>query len=164
MKNFLSIISLIFFIVPHCNAQKTEKPAITALSWELGKTGLIYNLNFDHKLAARHIGFRFGGGSNFAKNLNAISVGGGGYYLIGKKNKFFELGVDIQYLIVDEVSDDQRGFTFVYPDYSIKTLYPSLNMGYRVYGKSTLFRIGFSPGLIKGDFVPGGYFSWGLFF
>jgi len=155
---------MIFFIVTLCNAQSTDKPNHNALSLEMGKTGLIYNLNFDHKVEAKHIGFRFGAGSNLAKYLNVLSFAVGGYYLFGKANQFFELGVDLQYLVVDEVSDDQRGFTFVYPDYSIKTLYPSLNLGYRVYRKSTLFRIGFSPGLIKGDFVPGGYISYGLTF
>lgn len=164
MKHTLITIFAIFICATLCNAQTTEKPKLNALSFELGKTGLIYNLNFDHKLDAKNFGFRFNAGSNLAKYLNAITVGAGGYSLIGRQNRFLELGVDIQYLIVDEVSDDQRGFSFIYPDYSVKTIYPSLNLGYRSYGKRTLFRVGFSPGLIKSEFVPGGYLSYGVTF
>lgn len=162
MKSLLTAICAILVSVTLCNAQATSK--VNAVSFELGKTGLIYNLTFDHKAATKNFGFRLGVGSNLAKYLNAITVGGGGYYLVGKTNRFLELGVDLQYLIVDEVSDDQKGFSFVYPDYSIKTVYPSLNLGYRAYGKHTLFRIGFSPGVIDNDFVPGGYMSIGLRF
>jgi hypothetical protein len=162
MKSLLTAISAILVSVTLCNAQTTSKT--NAVSFELGKTGLIYNLTFDHKASTKNFGFRLGVGSNLAKYLNAIAVGGGGYYLIGKTNRFLEFGADLQYLIVDEVSDDQKGFAFVYPDYSIETFYPSLNVGYRAYGKRTLFRIGFSPGIIENDFVPGGYMSFGLRF
>ena len=133
-----------------------------ALSFELGKTGLIYNLNFDHKFAKNNFGFRFGAGTNFGQYLNVVTVGGGSYFLVGKQSHFLETGVDIQYLVVDEVSDDQKGFSFVYPDYSTKTPYLSLNLGYRSYGKRTMFRVGLSPGLIDNDFVPGGYISYGF--
>ena len=162
MKSLLTAICAILVSVTICSAQITSK--LNAVSFELGKTGLIYNLTFDHKAATRNLGFRLGAGSNLAKYLNAIVAGGGGYYLVGKTNRFLELGVDLQYLTLDEESDDQKGFSFVYPDYSIKTFYPSLNLGYRAYGKRTLFRIGFSPGLIDSDFVPGGYLSYGLRF
>jgi hypothetical protein len=164
MKPYLAAISVILACVTLCSAQTNDKPRLNALSVELGKTGLIYNLNYDHKLTSKNFGFRLGAGSNLAKYLNAVSVGGGGFYLIGKTNHFLELGMDLQYLIVGEVSDDQKGFAFVYPDYSIKTLYLSVNLGYRSYGKRTLFRIGFSPGLIKTEFVAGGYISYGLTF
>jgi hypothetical protein len=80
------------------------------------------------------------------------------------KATFLKTGVDIQYLIVDEVRDDQKGFAFVYPDYSTKTPYLSLNLGYRSYGNRTMFRVGLSPGLIGNDFVPGCYISYGLLF
>lgn len=162
MKSLLTAISAILISVTLCSAQTTSKT--NAISFELGKTGIIYNLTFDHKVATKNLGFRLGIGSNFARYLNAFVVGGGGYYLVGKTNRFLELGLDLQYLNVDEVSDDQKGFAFIFPDYSIKTFYPSLNLGYRAYGKQTLFRIGFSPGIIDNDFVPGGYMSFGLRF
>jgi hypothetical protein len=162
MKSLLTVVSAIVISVTLCNAQITSKA--NAVSFELGKTGLIYNLTFDHKASTKNFGFRLGVGSNLAEYLNAIVVGGGGYYLVGRTNHFLELGADLQYLIVNEVSDDQRGFAFVYPDYSIKTFYPSLNIGYRTYGKQTMFRIGFSPGIIDNGFVPGGYMSFGLRF
>ena len=105
-------------------------------------------------------------GSNFAQYLNLKTAGGGGYYLLGRQNRFLELGIDLQYLVVEEISDDQRGLAdiFVYPNYSIKTLYPSLNIGYRRYGKNGLFRVGFSPGIIKSKLIPGGYISYGFTF
>lgn len=134
----------------------------SALSLELGKTGLLISLGLDHKFADSHLGLRLGAGSNFARNLNAFSAGGGAYYLVGGKTYFFEAGIDLQYLVVDEVSDDQKGVTLFYPDYSFKAIYPSVNVGYRRYGKRSLFRLGISPGLISGDLVPGGYVSYGL--
>lgn len=166
MKTYLASIGAILLCVTLCNAQSSETAKPNALSLELGKTGIIYNLNYDHKLASKTFGFRIGAGSNLGKYLNVISVGAGGYHLVGSKNKFFELGLDLQYLIVDEISDDQKGFSsiFIYPNYSIKTLYPSLNLGYRRYGKNTLFRVGLSPGLIKSKFIPGGYISYGFTF
>jgi hypothetical protein len=164
MKHALITIAGLFVCLSFCIAQAGEKHKINALSFELGKTGLIYNVNFDHKFPETDFGLRFGAGSNFAKYLYAVAIGGGCYHLIGKTTRFLELGVDVQYLVVDEVSDDQKGFAFLYPDYSVKTLYPSINIGYRAYGRKTLFRIGFSPGLIKSDFIPGGYISYGVAF
>ena len=164
MKHTLSTIFAILCCVTLCFGQTKEAPGQNVLSFELGKTGLIYNLYFDHKIARRQFGFRVGAGSNFSQYLNAITVGGGGYYLAGRQSRFLELGVDMQYMNVDEVSDDQKGLSFVYPDYSIKTIYPSLNVGYRSYGKRTMFRFGVSPGLIDKEFVPGGYISYGFRF
>jgi hypothetical protein len=165
MKTCLAFIAAIL-CVTECTGQTSEKPNLNAVSLELGKTGLIYNLNYDHKLASKNFGFRIGPGSNLGQYLNVISVGAGGYYLAGSKNKFFELGLDLQYLIADEVSDDQEGIAsiFIYPNYSIKTVYPSLNLGYRRYRKNTLFRVGFSPGLIRSELIPGGYISYGFAF
>jgi hypothetical protein len=164
MRYCLTTIISFIVCITVCNAQKAGKPKLNAVSFELGKTGLIYNLSYDHKLRTKNYGFRFGVGSNLGSYLSAITVGGGGYGLIGKSGHFLELGADLHYIIVDEISDDQKGFAFIYPDYSVKTLYPSLNIGYRNYGKSHLFRIGFSPGIIKNDFVPGGYISCGVRF
>ncbi|HET6996031.1 MAG TPA: hypothetical protein VFI06_13655 [Chitinophagaceae bacterium] len=161
MKPFAITIFITFFCVTLCNSQASDKPKI-ALSFELGKTGLIYNLNFDYKFAEKDFGFHSSVGSNFGRYLNAKTFGGGVYYLAGKKSHFLEIGADLQYLLIDEVSDDQKGLSFVYPNYSIKTLFPGLNLGYRVYGRKTLFRVGFSSNLIKSDFVPGGYISYGV--
>lgn len=166
MKSLFTAFSSLFFSLTCCNAQISEDLKINAVSIELGKTGLIYNLTFDHKLASKNLGFRFGAGSNLGQYLDVTSVGGGGYYLVGSKTKFLELGLDIQYLIVDEVSDDQKGIVsiFVYPNYSVETVYTSLNLGYRCYGKKSLFRVGVSPGIIKSKLIPGGYISYGITF
>ena len=166
MKHTLTTVFAILSFVTLCFAQTTEKPKHNALSFELGKTGLIHSLNYDHKVAGKNFGFRISVGSNFAQYLNLKTAGGGGYYLLGRQNRFLELGIDLQYLVVEEISDDQRGLAdiFVYPNYSIKTLYPSLNIGYRRYGKNGLFRVGFSPGIIKSKLIPGGYISYGFTF
>ena len=158
MRSLITTAIVIFGGMTICFAQHNDKP--NALSLELGKSGLIFNLTYDHKFKAKNLGFRFGVGSDFAKYTDAYSVGGGSYYLVGKKNNFLELGLDLQYLFVDIVSNDQ-GFALIFPDYSIKTIYPSINIGYRSYAKRTLFRIGFSPGIIDKNFLPGGYISFG---
>ena len=163
MKYVLTIIVLLSCVISG-SSQVNSRSNQNALSFELGKTGLIYNLVFDHRLKQNKLGFRLGAGSNLAQYLNAVTVGGGGYYLAGKKKRFLELGLDLQYYIVDKVSDDQKGFSFVYPDYSIKTIFFSLNAGYRSYGKKTMFRVGLSPGLIDNKFIPGGYISYGFTF
>jgi len=166
MKNYFATILVLFLCVTLSSAQTSKRQNPNAVSFELGKTGAIYNLNFDHILATKNYGFRLGAGSNFGRNFNVVSLGGGGYYLIGRKNKFFELGLDEQYLIAEEISDDQSGLSAisVYPNFPIKTLYPSLNLGYRRYGKHTLLRVGLSPGLINSEFIPGGYISYGYSF
>ncbi|MEO6819106.1 MAG: hypothetical protein ABI204_05225 [Ginsengibacter sp.] len=162
----LKAITILYFLFAFtiCKAQTNLNLKNNALSFELGKTGLIYNVNFDHRFKNNNLGFRLSVGSNFAKYLQAFTTGAGGYYLLGNETNFLELGIDLNYLSVDEISDDQRGFTFLSPDYPVKTLYTSANIGYRRYGKSTLFRIGVSPGLIKNDFLPGGYVSFGVRF
>lgn len=164
MKFHLIIILFLLLCHTFCTAQTTGTTKNNALSLELGKTGLIYNLSFDHKFPDKNPGLRITIGSNFAKYLTAFSAGGGGYYLFGKKKSHFELGFDLNYLKVDEVSDDQKGFVLLRPDYSIKTFYASMNLGYRKYGDKGLFRIGISPGFIKNDFLPGGYISYGFLF
>jgi hypothetical protein len=145
MKHTLITIIGIFVCLTLCIAQASEKPKRNALSFELEKNGLIYNVNYDHKLSAKNFGFWLGAGFNLVQYLNAIMVGSGGYYLAGKKSRFLELRVDLQYLVVDEVSDDQIAFAFVSPDYSIKTLYPSMNIGYRAYGKRHYSELDFHP-------------------
>lgn len=164
MKPTITAIFFFFFCLSVSTAQTVDKSKNNALSVELGKTGLIYNFNFDHKFRDKNYGVRVGIGSNFSKYLKLFTTGAGGYYLSGQNNRFFELGIDINYLTVDEVSNDQRGVTLIYPNYAINTYYASANIGYRRYGKNNLLRIGFSPGIIKNRFLPGGYASYGLTF
>jgi len=164
MKHKTTATLIMFFLFAICNAQTVTDKKNNALSLELGKSGLIYNLNFDHKFPTKNFGLRVGFGSNFSKYLQAFTTGAGGYYLIGHETNFLELGIDLNYLSIDEVSDDQKGVPLIYPNYPVKTFYASANIGYRRYGRKTLFRIGLSPGLIKDDFLPGGYISFGLTF
>ncbi len=145
-------------------SQANDKANINALSFELGKSGLIYNVSFDHKFKSSGFGGIIKVGSNLSEYLNLKMVGGGVYRLVGKEKNFLELGLELNYLSVDEVSDDQKGFTLIYPDYTIKTYYVTTNIGYRNYGEKGLFRIGFSPGFIKGGTLIGGYISYGFTF
>jgi len=158
------ILLLLTFYASFSRAQTFQKFKPNALILEIGKTGLLYNLSFDHRFKDHHAGVRVGIGSNFAKYLNAFSTGGGAYYLFGKSERSFELGVDLNYLSVNEISDDQKGFALIYPSYTIKTFYASLNCGYRKYKNKSLFRIGISPGIIKTALIPGGYISYGFIF
>lgn len=163
MKIYFAAVCIIASFI-FCNTQTSAQSNLNAVSLEIGKTGLIFNLNYDHKIKKSKIGFRLGFGASPSSDLRAITTGGGGYVLIGSSAQFLELGVDLQYLYIEEISDDQKGVPLIYPDYPVTTLYPSLNVGYRKYGKKTLFRIGISPGIINGDFVPGGYISFGITF
>jgi hypothetical protein len=99
-----------------------------------------------------------------AKYLNLFKIGGGPYFLVGQTNNFLEMGIDVYYLVVDEVSDDQKGFAIVYPNYSVQSYYATFNLGYRHISTTKLYRIGISPGFIKNDFVPGAYLSFGILF
>src|SRR5438876_8012166 len=149
MKPYLPAILFLFLYSSLCYAQTNDKIKNNGVSLELGKSGLIYNLTYDHRFKNKDFGFRLSAGSNLAKYLNAVTFGGGNYYLIGKGNGFLELGADLSYLSVDEESDDQKRFNFIYPDYSIKTYYASLNFDSRNYGNNTLFRTGLPPGIIE---------------
>ncbi len=166
MKNTFYTLIALFISFTISIAQTTEKPNLNAISFELGKTGFIYNLNFDHKFSNKKFGFRLGLGSSLGRNRNHFTYGGGSYYLFGNQNKFFELGLDLQYLRVEDITDDVISFAsiFVYPTFEIKTIYPSLNLGFRKYGVKSMFRIGFSPGIIDNKFIPGGYISQGFAF
>ncbi|MBI5856301.1 MAG: hypothetical protein HZB42_01520 [Sphingobacteriales bacterium] len=164
MKKGLLFLIIFLFTYINLYSQFKKNIKVNALSFELGKTGLIYNLNFDHRIKNKNIGYRASIGSNFAKYLNVFSAAGGGYFLIGKKKILLEIGIDAGLLNVDEISDDQRGLTLIYPDYSIKTFYSSLNAGVRIYSQKSLFRAGVSPGIIKDGFLPGGYISFGFLF
>lgn len=153
---FLFGLSLLFTVI---NAQDKS---VQSLSVELGKNGLIVNIIYDYQFLKSQFGFRAGAGTNFAKYLQARTITAGGYKLFGKGKEFFELGIDIQYLHVIEVSDDQGVIPTIYPDYSTKTLYPSLNIGYRKCNKKSMFRIGIAPGITNDGFLPGAYLSLGF--
>ena len=157
MKLFFFLAFLFISIISLAQEKKTQ-----SLSAELGKNGLLAGIIYDYQFSRSQFGFRAGAGTNFAKYLKASTATLGGYKLFGKDNKYFELGADIQYLYIDEVSDDQKGFVLLYPDFSTSTLYPSLNIGFRKYAKKSIFRAGLSPGFTKHGFLPGAYLSFGF--
>lgn len=166
----MKYVLLVFFICA-CSisySQAPQRPGNTkareSIFFELGKTGLIYNIGYDHQLSGRKTGLRAVAGSNFGQYQSLFNIGGGAYRLIGGLKNYFETGVDIYYLDVDIISDDQKGMIFIYPDYSVKTFYIAVNLGFRHSTGKTLFRIGVSPGITKDEFIPGGYISFGIGF
>lgn len=132
-----------------------------SLYTELGKNGTMIHAGYDRQFSGKRTGIRAGAGTNFDRYLKAYAFTAGIYTLAGKRLHFFEAGLDIQYIDIDKISDDQRGFGFIYPDYTVAALYPSLNAGYRFTSRKFLFRTGFAPGIIKNNFIPGVYLSFG---
>jgi hypothetical protein len=164
MKTVCLLFPFAFLACQNLGAQGEIVQKNNILSFELGKNGLIYNLSFDRKLKHKPVGFRIFAGSNFGRSYLASTAGAGIYFLAGSKNNKFEMGTDFSYLYIDETSDDQKGFTILFPQESIKTYYLALNLGLRHSSKNTVFRIGLSPGIIKSRFLPGGYCSIGAAF
>lgn len=162
MKILLFLI-FFFIILLESNSQSTQKR--NAVSIELGKTGMIYNLVFDREIKSK-FGLRVGVGSNLGQYRSLFTSLLGGYYLPGKTKKLMELGLDVHYLNVDVISDDQRGFAelFSYPGYPIQTWYLTGNIGYRRSGDKLIFRVGVAPGINKEEFTPGAYLSLGIRF
>lgn len=153
---------IVFLSLSICSSGQRKSYILQSISFEIGKTGAIFNLTYDQKFSK--FGFRIGAGSNFNKYLKAITFGGGGYYLLGKNNNFFELGTELNYLAAEEFSDDQKSFIWMWPGYDTKTFLANINLGYRMYSAKTLIRIGVSPCITKDQFIPGGYISFGLIF
>lgn len=162
MKAILFLI-LLFFLAGTVHSQSNKYKY--ALSAEIGKSGLIYSLIFDNTLKDRKFGLRGGMGTNFGRYRSAIMGLVGAYRLFGKNGHFFETGIDLHYLSIENISDDQAGIsTFVHPNYPTRTYYITANGGYRVHAGKILFRVGIAPGFTKDEFIPGGYLSFGFRF
>lgn len=168
MKHSIAFLS-IFLICLFCSAQRSGslqaiQPKPNALSLELGKNGLVFNLVYEHLLSSKKIGFQAGVGTNFSSKITEVAAGGGAFYLVGKNKHFLELGLELHHLSILEKSDDQKGAVLIFPNYDVKGLYSTANIGYRVYSKKGMFRTGFSPGIVKSIFIAGGYVSYGITF
>ena len=162
MKNILFTFVLLFIFFAVCTGQNNINAKNNTLSLELGKVGTIFNVTFDHKIKAKKYGYKLNIGSNLFQYQNVLQVGGGLYYLKGKQNNFIELGIDLSYFQYTELSDDQRGFSFLLINDYTKTVYSNVNIGYRFVGNKSMFRIGISPGVMNTGFVIGGYISYGF--
>ena len=95
--------------------------------------------------------------------MKLSTAGAGAYILKGKKTHFLELGADLAYLGVDEISDDQRSGA-VTPDYPVQSIYGTLNLGYRAMLSKCIFKAGIAPGFIRGEFLKGAYIGIGFGF
>jgi hypothetical protein len=165
MKTIFVFI-LVSFLSIHLFSQSKVPPVPKySLSVELGKSGLIYSVVFDNALKDRRYGLRGGFGGNFGKYTEVIMAQVGAYRLFGAKLNFFETGIDLHYLSIDIISDDQVGASsFVYPDYTTQTYYVTFNAGYRARMGKMLLRVGAAPGFTKDEFIPGAYISAGVCF
>ena len=159
---------LITFLIIICSkvsfAQINNNAKNQSLLFEFGQTGLIYNLSYDHTFHNKRWGLRAQVGSNLVKYLPLFKMSAGGFTLIGNQKHFLELGANAGYINVNEVSDDQRGVILFYPDFPLKSFFANADIGYRNYGKKTIFRVGFAPLVFKEGFVPGGYLGFGFRF
>lgn len=165
MKKMFVFIVVSFLSVKLFSQLKPTPAPKYSLSVELGKSGLIYSVVFDNALKDRRYGLRGGFGGNFGKYTEVIMAQVGAYRLFGTKSNFFETGIDLHYLSIDIVSDDQVGISsFVYPDYTTQTYYVTFNAGYRARMGKFLFRAGAAPGFTKDEFIPGAYISAGVCF
>ena len=164
MKNTIYIIVFYFLTITVCNGQTNSNFKSNALSLELGKAGLIFNVTFDHRLKTKNYGYKLNIGSNLTQYQQVFQTGGGFYYLKGHNKNFLELGIDLSYFEYIEVSDDQRVSTLLFFNKYLytKTLYSNINIGYRYYGNKNLFRVGVSPGLMNTGFLFGGFISFGV--
>ncbi len=159
------ILVVLFVFVSSSLYAQQGKAKRYSLSAEVGKSGLIYSIVFDNSLKGSRYGLRGGMGTNFGKHAEAIMGLVGVYRLFGNGGRFFEAGIDMHYLYIDIVSNDQAGApTILYPDYSTNTIYVTFNAGYRVNAGKILFRLGAAPGFTKHEFIPGAYISGGIRF
>lgn len=165
MKTIFAFILGSFLSINLFSQSKVTSAPKYSISVELGKSGFIYSVVFDNALKDRRYGLRGGFGGNPGKYTEVIMAQVGAYRVFGKKSNFFETGIDLHYLSIDIVSDDQVGISsFVYPDYTTKTYYVTFNAGYRARMGKFLFRVGAAPGFTKDEFIPGAYISAGVLF
>jgi hypothetical protein len=78
MKIFCITVGAFLILSSHGIAQVGNRAVKqNALSLEIGKTGLIYNLRYDRLLQGDKFGFIASAGSNFGKYISYYSAGGG---------------------------------------------------------------------------------------
>ena len=154
---FLLISNLSF--CQHDTVQRNTKTLIG----EIGKNGLVFNVLYDHYFYKEHFGLHGGAGTMiFSRLFELRTVTAGFYFLIGKKNEFYDLGFELQYHYTDLHADDVKGFIFADPSVSYEGVFPFLTTGYRRYSKKGVFRIGLAEGIIKGEFIIGAYVGYGI--
>ncbi|HMS29726.1 MAG TPA: hypothetical protein PKD32_07735 [Saprospiraceae bacterium] len=165
MTKAILLVCLICSFTFESKAQENDHFRRNALYLELGKNGLLINAVYDHTMQQKMYGIQFNLGSNFGANTIALTIGSGIYKLIGNHRQFLEFGLDLKYFILSIVHDDVIGLSdLVYPGKSIRTIYPSVNCGYRNFGTKTVFRMGLSPGYIDRKVFLGAYISFGFRF
>lgn len=157
-KKYITIF-FFAFIQTQVIGQNNTKTIIA----EVGKNGLVFNLLYDHLFDQKKWGFHAGGGTTLINtNFELRTATVGLFKLIGKKQNFLELGLDAQYHYAYEYADDVKGVTLVAPVFTYEGVYCFAVIGYRHFTERRLFRIGFSPGVVEKEFIPGAYIGYGF--
>ena len=157
----IKYITIIFFSFIQAQAigQNNTKTIIV----EIGKNGLVFNLLYDHLFDQKKWGFHGGGGTTLINtNFELRTATVGLFKLIGKKQNFLELGLDAQYHYAYEYADDVKGATLVAPVFTYEGVYCFAVIGYRHFTERGLFRMGFSPGVVEKELIPGAYIGYGF--
>ncbi len=163
MKILLLLFPLFIIRCPVFSQNKNESPKFNVVSFQIGKQGILFNVNYDHKFQNKNWGYKLETSANLFKGfqLNTFSIGS--YILKGNSIKNLELGFDINYLYTWTSQDDVKGANVTFfPEENFNTLYPNLNIGYRKYYQKGMFRVGFAPGYFRDRFLYDGYISIGI--
>ena len=152
IKSNLNLLLLILLLAStmQLNAQQASnalsKPP-KAVFFELLGPGGLFSANFDTRLSKRNDGIGIRGGLSYASINDAtlFTVPVQLNYLLGKDEKFFEVGLGATY----GTGKDEF-------DTSESEVIGTMTFGYRKQPKDGgfLFRAGISPIFADGDFVP----------
>ena len=160
MKSLLSILLLVSNLAL---SQDTVQSNMRTLIAEFGKNGLILNVLYDQYFFKSHFGFHAGAGTTiFNRRSELRSLTAGFYFLIGRKNEFYDLGMELQFHDAYIHADDVRGFYLFDPAETYRGVFPVLTVGYRSYSHKGVLRLGFAEGLINRIFVTGVYVGYGI--
>ncbi|MCS6990921.1 MAG: hypothetical protein NZL95_03580 [Chitinophagales bacterium] len=146
---FLAFVLLLSFKI----SAQTEKASIVqyapSVYIELFGPSALYAVNFDQRIAARRDGLGFRGGIGYINvdDFKMLVVPLGFNYLIGKENRYLELGLGATFM------DASRGYLFFEPEDNFAgTLY----FGFRRQPEDggINFRFGVSPLFSGRNFFP----------
>lgn len=171
MKKFLLVLSFLsFLLISTTIAQVAKTDSISkvpqAVFFELLGPGGIYSVNYDTRFSKKPGGLGLRGGVSYTQISEAslFTLPVQLNYLLGKNEKFFELGLGATYATAaldfnDDYYDDKED--------SESTVFGTMTFGYRKQPRDGgfMFRGGASPVFGKGFFIPYyAYLSFGYSF
>jgi hypothetical protein len=150
-KLFLAICLISIFHSFQVTAQELKRAQNVFI--ELGGQGLAFTANYDSRFGNRRdgLGGRAGVGYFAVDGDKLTTIPISLNYLLGKGNKFFEIGLGATYTSVNMQSGD-----FLFDDDSGSNLIGTMSFAYRVQpiDSGFSFRIGLSPVFNKDNFIP----------